>query len=438
MTKRVRKPALIAVGAAIMFVVTVGQMFAIPVLNYVGRLPLLNFTRPEYWPTFAGLPLAVLIALGIGSKGNGREIGFGIAASVVAMSFVLAVAQQRAGTSFPLSVWIAIFIFLFGCAAISYLILDLKGSRIFAVMLVAGMLAEGAYYMNTLRPRRSNRGVDLPQSIQTVKDRLAARGSGRVLNIGRSSLLPDWGSANQIPQVGAMGLVIVHPYLRFFDLYIGRGLFETLDNDSTLRLTPASLAAANIGYIIVDKTAVGAVRKLDELKLKRLTEDPVRIVFEVEGGLPRACLVSGIVESDRLLPDLELGTRVSTADRSLISGARAAGIPASPAVAAGPRSAVIEANHHTRVNIRTNSDTSAVLVLSDSWHPNWRARIDGVETPVGMVNMAFRGVVVPPGMHRVEFRYRPRTLTLGLWVGFATLVGTGLLFLRVTRGAKYF
>jgi uncharacterized membrane protein YfhO len=61
------------------------------------------------------------------------------------------------------------------------------------------------------------------------------------------------------------------------------------------------------------------------------------------------------------------------------------------------------------------------LVLADAWYPGWTATIDGDAADVLPVDVAFRGVVLPrPGKHRVEFRYFPPGLIVGLTITSAT------------------
>ncbi len=47
----------------------------------------------------------------------------------------------------------------------------------------------------------------------------------------------------------------------------------------------------------------------------------------------------------------------------------------------------------------------AVVVLSASFDPDWTATIDGRPAPIQMVAPALPAVAVPPGTHRVTFRY---------------------------------
>ncbi len=59
------------------------------------------------------------------------------------------------------------------------------------------------------------------------------------------------------------------------------------------------------------------------------------------------------------------------------------------------------------------------LASSESYYPGWRAWVDGIEQPVFYTNVAFRGLAVPPGRHRVLWRFEPRLLW---WSGLTSLV----------------
>ena len=50
-----------------------------------------------------------------------------------------------------------------------------------------------------------------------------------------------------------------------------------------------------------------------------------------------------------------------------------------------------------------------MLVLTDNAYPGWKAKVDGKDAPVERVDYIFRGVRVPAGAHRVEFRFEPAT-----------------------------
>ena len=54
-------------------------------------------------------------------------------------------------------------------------------------------------------------------------------------------------------------------------------------------------------------------------------------------------------------------------------------------------------------------------MLTDSWFPGWKATVDGHDVPIERVDYLIRGVPVPAGAHRVEFRYQPASWRAG-WI----------------------
>ena len=58
---------------------------------------------------------------------------------------------------------------------------------------------------------------------------------------------------------------------------------------------------------------------------------------------------------------------------------------------------------------------ASLLVLTDVHYPGWKATVDGRPADVERVNYLLRGVAVPAGTHRVEFRYEPLSWRVG-WI----------------------
>ena len=85
-----------------------------------------------------------------------------------------------------------------------------------------------------------------------------------------------------------------------------------------------------------------------------------------------------------------------------------------------------------RMEMRTRSSQERFLVLSEVYYPGWTARIDDVETRVYRVNYALRGLVVPPGEHKVVFVYAPASFRIG-----AICSGLGVLLLLLLRGSRF-
>jgi hypothetical protein len=73
----------------------------------------------------------------------------------------------------------------------------------------------------------------------------------------------------------------------------------------------------------------------------------------------------------------------------------------------------------------------AYVLFKMTWHPNWKAYVDGAPRPAAMLSPGFAAVPVGPGRHHVEFRYEPGWSKLVLAV--AGLLAAGLIGWRRRR-----
>lgn len=92
------------------------------------------------------------------------------------------------------------------------------------------------------------------------------------------------------------------------------------------------------------------------------------------------------------------------------------------------------ADEPERVRLEVETPTPVFLVLADTYYPGWTATIDGAPARVYRANYIFRAVRVPPGVHRVEFRYEPETFRRGLVITVGSAVGVSLLWLGLRLG----
>jgi hypothetical protein len=79
-----------------------------------------------------------------------------------------------------------------------------------------------------------------------------------------------------------------------------------------------------------------------------------------------------------------------------------------------------------RVTLETDSLADGILVLTDTYTPDWRARVDGQPADVYIADYAFRAVRIPAGQHRVEFSYSPASFNIGAAISVTAFVICGL------------
>jgi uncharacterized membrane protein YfhO len=67
--------------------------------------------------------------------------------------------------------------------------------------------------------------------------------------------------------------------------------------------------------------------------------------------------------------------------------------------------AVIDRYEANRVEVSVEANKDGWLVLTDSYYPVWRAKVDGRKTSIYRANFNFRAIMVPAGRHQVVFEY---------------------------------
>jgi hypothetical protein len=97
------------------------------------------------------------------------------------------------------------------------------------------------------------------------------------------------------------------------------------------------------------------------------------------------------------------------------------------------RAATIEEYRPNKVSIQARLEHPGLLVLSDVYYRGWEAYVDDKRTKIYRVNRLVRGVFLREGTHRVEFRYRPKSLTVGAAMGAIGLIAIVSLLLPSRR-----
>jgi hypothetical protein len=155
----------------------------------------------------------------------------------------------------------------------------------------------------------------------------------------------------------------------------------------------------------------------------------VRRAYEVDipAPLPRARLLTRAVTAEgdlrRQLARLDV-ERIAVVDRAIDLPS---GLPG--------RARIVEESPG-RLRLETRALTRQLLVLAESFHPGWRARVDAAPCDVVRVYGDFMGCVVPAGTHRVAFDFEPRSLRVGIALSLLGLVALGPLCVLAAHQAR--
>jgi len=167
-------------------------------------------------------------------------------------------------------------------------------------------------------------------------------------------------------------------------------------------------------------------------RLPELPGGPVKLgeaggsgIYENRNVLPRFFLVGRV----RFVRDMEEGLQLMGSPD--FDARRLAVVEGSAKVQAAAGGEVRVVSYQPeRVVLETDSPEGGYLVTSETWYPGWRAYVDGVEHPLCLTNVAFRGLPVPAGKHNVVMRFRPSILNYGAWLSLlaAALLLAALVF----------
>lgn len=146
--------------------------------------------------------------------------------------------------------------------------------------------------------------------------------------------------------------------------------------------------------------------------------------------------------ADRVIVAEGAGADVSTVQQTDISAVaivdrKIEGLPAVSRPAAPAGAAEISEARNGYLAIETGNPAWGYLVISEIWHPGWRAQLDGKEAPLYRTNLALLGLAVPPGAHRLVLEFRPLMWKEGITISIASvlaLIFLGAWPLIVSRG----
>ena len=142
-------------------------------------------------------------------------------------------------------------------------------------------------------------------------------------------------------------------------------------------------------------------------------------VYHNEQAQPRAFLV-GAVRPLRQLSDLQS-----------FDPSKEAFVTAPPPSDLEPGSGEVRWLHTKAdsLELSVTTETTQLLVVTDSFYPGWTCTVDGAPVPLFAANLASRGVYLSPGTHMVRMEFRPESFRNGLVGAMISGLLIGILWL---------
>lgn len=227
-----------------------------------------------------------------------------------------------------------------------------------------------------------------------------------------------------------------HPGItaRHLELYRKIWQFDQSDITEQLMHGPNDIACANILDIMNTAYLVAFEPNLSG-EYERVFQSPEhespqpRFVYRRKTTLPRAWVVAGAEKPPDGKSVLDALCQIDPRQVCLVEDEPFEGTAAYQEV-------VPERRSPGNCTLRFKTDAPGVVVVSQAWHPDWRATDNGQEVPIRRVNHNLLGMPVQAGQHELHLWYRPWDFYLGLACAlpvWCVLALTCLLTYRLSR-----
>ena len=459
----IKNEVFLVVFFSITLTLMVLKRFGNPVINWIGALPLSELVvYLKYQEPLMALCVAMLAGVGFSILVERRaDARLFLLAGAVVLAAMLATGGSYLPAVLPLDLkWAKLFYFgsmaLGVCLVVGVTLCTMVAQRtssasnpwfaralvgLLSAELLANFILPCFYLIGSFPPARADPYAGAPyigfiQGINTERARVFAR---------EGLLYPNWSAAFGLADVRSLDAIYYARYLRFIqnfllppgragtegdlvDRFTGSGLAYQFDSDQERRF----LALSSVKYLVSQSEYASA------LDFRKIYAGEA-LVYEVPDVLPRAALFSAI----ELLPDDAVLARLKdptfnpheTAVVSRESVGANNGLTALTASAA-PAAAQIFRYQSQYVAIKAETPVPALLVLNDTNYPGWRAYLNGQPAEMLTANFLFRGVLVPAGKSTVEFKYQPRSFSIGAGVSTGAVAILLILVWRERRGAR--
>jgi hypothetical protein len=407
-----------------------GRIFALPgITQLIDSAPILRSVGCQYLWGAAAIPLAILVAYGVENLLHGDDVRVPVAATLgvgliaaLAVNYVYGLREPHMEYKSACLVWAAFVAVFVSMEAGTFSTPWPRRVRACCQVgpLVVLMLVEFTADAKFLHHPAADAFAVQPSWLKHIRERI---GHGRTMSISQTGLMGELGSAYQIPEVTSLNMGSLPGYRSFFSkaaplsvdlrwadfLTLGRAA----DKPGSIAFNWEALDLLGVKYVMLPSGYTAYAAAFRAQGFRPAAEARGVTVFENPRVLPRAFTVP-------LAPDQYAG---------------AVPLPAGFRRTLSP--AEITSYRNADVSIRGRADAPRLLVLTDNWHRNWRAKVNGAVADIVLVEGTFRGVWVPAGAFEVHMSYSPRSLPLAFGLSGVGLSAIAVLLLADRLRNRY-
>lgn len=204
------------------------------------------------------------------------------------------------------------------------------------------------------------------------------------------------------------GAAALTNYCRGYELTDTRYVLAPADFDSFWNAKlPQTPLQRVLRFDVAVKPGLAIATNVDQITA---VSDPLGSygVFELPSALPRAKLYNHwqVNANNTNVLQKMFGANFDPQQSVFVAG----GVPDDSAtnIANPPDDAVDFVSYAPKdIVLKANASARSILLLNDHFYPDWKVSVDGQPAKLLRCNFIMQGVYLLPGMHTVEFKYRP-------------------------------
>jgi hypothetical protein len=371
-----------------------------PLDGFFQMIPVLGNIGSQYWWPVVVFPMCFLISFGVENLIKKKvKIIFPMLLTIIGLASIYYVNKiyglQAPNFTFKkISIIFLVITFLISVYLIFKNIKDKNNKSTNIILVIIFLLfIELIVYSKMIRmPRHDYLSID-PSITKFLRDN---SNGGRTLTIGYGGIYPELGSALQIQEATTFNFGTSEKYIKFFketfdlgdatQMFYGASLMMMQDTPESHRIDWRNINLLGIKFIVLPIQFTKYDKYLIGLGMEVVYRSPYTIVYMNPNVIPRAFTTI------------------------FYSKDNAQNISLSEGYDSNLKPVIFNKYENTFVEILGESDSERLLVISDGWHKNWHAFVNGAPSDLLRVNGILRGVLIPQGAFTVQLKYQSKAL----------------------------